>query len=317
MIVNTIKIVGAAVAAILVAEALDLEFAVSAGIVAILTIQPTKKETIRTAVGRLCAFVVALLIALLSFECIGYTTEAFFVYLAIFVFICQYFRWYSAMAMNSVLISHFLTFTHMEVAAVMNEVLIFAVGVGIGIAANLHLRKQIWYIEKMKEQTDAQIRDILHRMAVQIMNRDGESCDEKKFSYLNTSVRQAKNIADENFNNQFGSKDTFDREYIRMRERQVHVLYDMYKRVRSIRTTPLTAKAISDFLEHLSQVFHRDNTCEELLDKFYAMDMEMKSRPLPVTREEFEDRAGLYTLLRDIEEFIRIKANFLKYSLYR
>ena len=36
----------------------------------------------------------------------------------------------------------------------------------------------------------------------------------------------------------------------------------------------------------------------------------MKSRPLPVTRAEFEDRAELYTLLRDIEEFIKIKVDF-------
>lgn len=175
VIFNTIKMVGAAILAILAAEALGLEFAVSAGIVAILTIQPTKKETIRTAVGRLCAFVAALLIALLSFECIGYTTEAFFVYLAIFVCICQCFRWYSAIAMNSVLISHFLTFGHMEIGSVMNEVLIFTIGVGIGIAANLHLRKRAWYIEKMKEQTDAQMRDILHRMSVQIISSDAGS----------------------------------------------------------------------------------------------------------------------------------------------
>lgn len=216
--------------------------------------------------------------------------------------------------MNSVLISHFLTFTHMEAEAVMNEVLIFAVGVGIGIAVNLHLHKRTWYIEKMKEQTDAQIRSILHHMAVQIMDRNRESFDGKLFAGLNTSVRETKNIAEENFNNQFGSNDTFDREYIRMRERQAYVLYDMHKRITNMRTTPLTAKAISDFLEHLSQVFHRDNTCEELLDKFYVMDMEMKSKPLPVTRQEFEDRAGLYTLLRDIEEFIKIKSDFLRHA---
>ena len=39
--INTIKIAGAAMAAILLAVAMKLEFAVSAGIVAILTIQPT------------------------------------------------------------------------------------------------------------------------------------------------------------------------------------------------------------------------------------------------------------------------------------
>ncbi len=310
VIFNTIKIGGAAVAAILIARALQLEFVVSAGIVAILTIQPTKKETIKTAVGRLCAFVIALFIALLCFEGIGYRLEAYLVYLIVFILICQCFKWHSAMTMNSVLISHFLTFTHMEMHAILNEVLIFIIGVGIGIIANLHLRKRTNDIEQLKEQTDGQIQNILQRMSVRIVDRDISDYNGECFGNLSASIRHAKNIAEENFNNQFGNKDTFDREYIRMRERQTHVLYDMYKRVRRIRTKPLTAQVISEFLEYLSREFYRKNTGEELLEAFYRMDGEMKSKPLPVTRAEFEDRAELYTLLRDIEEFIKIKVDF-------
>lgn len=310
IILNTIKIVGAAVVAIIIATALDLQFAISTGIVAILTIQPTKKETIKTAFGRLLAFAAALLIAVFCFESIGYTVEAFFAYLAIFVFICQCFGWYNAIAMNSVLISHFLTFTHMSRDAIVNELLIFMIGVGVGVIVNLHLHKRTNYIEEMKEQTDEQIRNILHRMAVRIVDRDISDYNGECFQRLNTSVRNAKNIAEENFNNQFGYSDTFDCEYIRMREQQVQVLYDMYKRVRSIQTKPMTAQAISDFLENMANVFHRENTGAELLQEFYKMDGEMKSKPLPVTREEFEDRAELYTLLRDIEEFIKIKSDF-------
>ncbi|MDE5965504.1 MAG: hypothetical protein K2G89_01550 [Lachnospiraceae bacterium] len=309
-LLNTVKIAGAAVLAICIAAALDLQFAISAGIVAILTIQPTKKETIKTAFARLCAFVAALLIALISFELIGYTVEAFFVYLIIFVLICQCFGWYSAMAMNSVLVSHFLTFSHMSNSAIINEILIFIVGVGVGVVFNLHLHKKTNYIEEMKEETDRQIRNILHRMSVRIVDRDISDYNGQCFQKLNISIRNAKNIAEENFNNQFGNNDTFDREYIRMRERQVQVLYDMYKRVRSLQTKPVTAQVISDFLEEMAGAFHRENTGLQLLQTFYKMDEEMKSKPLPVTREEFEDRAQLYTLLRDIEEFIKIKWDF-------
>ena len=54
--INTFKITVAAVLAIIVAQLLHLEFAVSAGIVAILSVQPTKKETLRTALSRFLAF---------------------------------------------------------------------------------------------------------------------------------------------------------------------------------------------------------------------------------------------------------------------
>ena len=67
--INTIKISIAAILAILLAKLLHLEFAVSAGIVAILSVQPTKKETLRTALSRFLAFTVALVISALALPC--------------------------------------------------------------------------------------------------------------------------------------------------------------------------------------------------------------------------------------------------------
>ena len=60
---KTIKIAFAAVAAILFAELLNLEYAVTAGIITILSIQNTKKETFKTAWNRGVAFACALLLS--------------------------------------------------------------------------------------------------------------------------------------------------------------------------------------------------------------------------------------------------------------
>lgn len=47
--INSIKIITATILAVLTAQLLKLDFAISAGIVAILSVQPTKKETLNTA----------------------------------------------------------------------------------------------------------------------------------------------------------------------------------------------------------------------------------------------------------------------------
>ena len=107
---NTIKISIAAILAILCAHALKLDFAVSAGIVAILSVQPTKKETLRTALARFFAFAAALVISVTLFKTLGFTVPVFFLYLTIFILLCQWRNWISAMAMDSVLISHLLSF---------------------------------------------------------------------------------------------------------------------------------------------------------------------------------------------------------------
>ena len=102
ILINTVKISVAAILAVLFAQTMGLDFAVSAGIVAILSVQPTKKETLRTALARLLAFAAALLISITLFNLLGFTLPVFFLYLVIFILVCQWQKWISAMAMDSV-----------------------------------------------------------------------------------------------------------------------------------------------------------------------------------------------------------------------
>ena len=308
---NTIKISVAAILAILCAQALKLDFAVSAGIVAILSVQPTKKETLRTAIARLLAFAVALVISIALFNLLGFTTPVFFLYLVIFILVCQWRKWISAMAMDSVLISHFLSFGTTGLAEIKNEVLLFILGVGFGILVNLILHKKTDYIEELKNQTDGQIKQTLHRMALRIQNPALENYDGSCFDSLNQSLFTAKKQAEENFNNQFGSRDTFDTRYLLMREHQAKVLYEMFKCVRQIQTVPATAPLVAAFLEKVSVEYHKDNDVQALLAELLELRDKMKTVPLPQGRSEFEDRAHLFILLERMQEFLEIKRDFI------
>lgn len=206
ILTNTVKITVAAVLAILCAQALKLDFAVSAGIVAILSVQPTKKETLRTALSRLLAFAVALVISITLFNLLGFTVPVFFLYLLIFILVCQWRKWISAMAMDSVLISHFLSFGKTGPAEIKNEILLFVLGVAFGILVNLLLHKKTDYIEELKKQTDNQIKQALHRMALRIQNPALADYDGSCFVSLNESIFTAKKQAEENYNNQFSKK---------------------------------------------------------------------------------------------------------------
>lgn len=307
---NTFKIALAAIIGIAIATCLNLNYAISAGTVAILSIQPTKRETVRTATGRLLAFLSAMLTAFLCFRVLGYTMIAFGIFLIFHIFVCQVFQWNHSMAMTALLMSHFLAVGNMSVATVLNECQIFLIGVGMGVIANLHLRKNVNYIEELKESTDDQIRQILSRMSERIINSELSDYNGDCFRALKESISKAKSVADANYNNQLRVRDTYDMEYIRMREKQGLLLYEMYKNVCQIHTTPITAKKISDFLQEMSDGYHKSNTGRELMEQFRELDLSMKRKPLPTERVEFEDRARLFYLLRYIEEFIQIKIDF-------
>ena len=104
--------------------------------------------------------------------------------------------------------------------------------------------------------------------------------------------------------------DIYDMEYLNMREKQCIVLYEMYKTVRLLKTAPHTAEKLAEYLEKMADVFERKNNGRDMLCEFGKLDVYMKGRPLPVEREEFEDRARLFALMRHLEEFIYIKMEF-------
>ncbi len=311
-ITHALKIILAAIIAIVLAEALHMQFSVSAGIVAILSVAFTKKETIQTARNRFIAFAVALVIAAGCFNLIGYNIYGFFVYLALFILICQFMGWNSAMAMDSVLISHFLTLKSMGVEALTNEIGLFLIGVGMGIIANIFLRKDTDYMRKMENETDELIKRALHRMSVRIMNPDMEDYDGKCFETLQKTIDEASALAHLNYMNQFFKKDVKDIEYIAMREKQADTLYAMYEHLSKIETVPVTAKLLSDFFEEVSDQYSMDNTVEGLLENFEKLDKAMKEMPLPVEREEFEDRARLFALMRGLEKFLNLKREYVR-----
>ncbi|MCR5494368.1 MAG: hypothetical protein K6F15_01920 [Treponema sp.] len=311
ILIQGAKITLAALLAILTASFLKLDFAVSAGIVAILSVQPTKKETLKTALSRFIAFAIALLLSIILFNLLGFTLYAFFIYLLLFILICQWQGWISAMAMDSVLISHFISFARIGPSEILNEFLLFIIGVGFGILVNIFLRKKTSYIEELKNQTDDKIKLVLHRMSLRILDPDFSDYDGSCFIDLKKSLFTAKKQAEENYKNQFSRKDTFDTRYLYMREKQSEILMEMYKCVRNIKTLPHTAPLVADFLEKVSLEYHKDNDVESLLRELSEIRLKMKGLKLPENRMEFEDRANLFTLLERLEEFLWIKKEFM------
>ena len=306
-----LKVAMAAIVAIVLAGLLKLQFSVSAGIVAILSVAFTKKETFKTAINRFIAFIAALCISAVCFYFVGFNNYGFFVYLIIFSIICQFMGWNSAMAMDSVLVSHFISFGQMNLDTIINECLLFIIGVGIGIFVNIFLRQDIDYMENMRKETDELIKLALHRMSIRILNPDMEGYDGSCFNKLNDTVAKAMAIAHENYMNQISKKETQDMKYIAMRKRQCDVLYEMYKHLSKIDTVVISAEILAGFFEHVSVNYAYDNTVNELFEEYKKLDFQMKEMPLPTKRKEFEDRARLFAVMRGMEEFLMIKKEYM------
>ncbi|MBQ3543875.1 MAG: hypothetical protein IJA34_02630 [Lachnospiraceae bacterium] len=306
------KITSAAIVAILVAGVLQLQFSPTAGIITILSIQKTKKETLKTAGRRGMAFLLAIIVSFLSFHILGFHVFAFAVYLLIFSIICLYFGWVEAIAMDSVLITHFLTEGNMKPEILMNEILLFIIGTGFGIIANLHLRNKKEEFETMAVKVDEEIRGILKRMADRLLREDKSDYDGSCFEKLEKDVEDAKESALQNYNNQLLNASYYEIDYMKMRESQVEVLKHVYESIKMVEMIPSQTKKIANLIVKIEAGYHKENTVKEFLYELERLEKEMKQENLPANREEFEARAVLFYMMKQLEEFLILKEKFME-----
>ncbi|MDE7478022.1 MAG: hypothetical protein K2M91_08750 [Lachnospiraceae bacterium] len=314
-VIKAFKIALAAVLSILTANLLGLKYAVTAGIITVLSIQNTKRETLKTARNRGLAFLCALMIAFFCYFLFGFRVSSFIVYLFLFAFLCLSAGWGEAIAMDSVLISHFLTEQSFGSEMLINEILLFIIGTSFGILINLHLRKKGDEFDRLSSQVDDEIKGIIHRMAENLMRADKTGYNADCFVHLEDKIRLAKECALRNWNNTLWSQSSYELDYIRMRENQSRVLRNIYDSIVMIKMLPAQTIQVATFFEEIEAQYHRDNDVEDLLNILKKMLSDMKLENLPASREEFEARALLFYTLMQLEEFLTLKNRFVaKYN---
>lgn len=311
LLFKSIKIALAALISIAIAGELGLKYSATAGIITVLSIQNTKKETLRSAMNRALAFACALILAAGAYTIMGFTISAFAVYLLLFALLCLNMGWAEAISMDSVLITHFLTEQNMASLTILNEVLLFIIGVGMGILVNLHLHRRQDEFERLAAEVDEQIKGILYRMSGWLLKEDKTGYRSDCFIRLEESLEAARLCAAANYNNRFRNTDSRELDYVAMRARQTVVLQGIYENIKSISYLPRQAEQVAKLLQAIEQEYHKDNTVESLLAELENLFYEMKKEDLPISREEFEARAILFYILKQLEKFLLLKREFI------
>ncbi|WP_077610329.1 aromatic acid exporter family protein [Clostridium sp. Marseille-P2415] len=310
-VIKSIKIALAAVFAITAAAEIGLKYSATAGIITVLSIQNTKRETIKSARNRTLAFVWALILAAGVFRLLGFTLIAFAGYLLLFALLCLYADWGEAIAMDSVLITHFLSEKSMSASLMMNEIALFLIGTTVGVLVNMHLRKRGNVFQKLADDVDHQIKGVLNRMSHWLLEEDKSKYGPECLDQLQESLKLAKACAWNNYNNALWKKDTYEVDYIQMRQQQSIVLKEIYENIKSITCLPRQAKQVAELLEGIERGYHRNNTVEGLLQELDLLFQDLKGHELPSDREEFEARAILFYILNQIKRLLMLKRDFV------
>ncbi|WP_455714615.1 aromatic acid exporter family protein [Anaerosporobacter sp.] len=311
-ILQVIKIAIGSTLAIIICNILNLKYSTSAGVITLLTIQGTKKETLKIAGKRVLAYFMSLIIAFVVFNIWGYHIWAFAIYMFLSVLFCFLLGLQDALSICTVITTHFMMEGNMNPALIENETLLLTVGVGIGIILNLYMPTMRDEILRDQEAVEEDMRKLICTVADNMLLHNKE--DEERFCFdtLERDVDAAIAKAYENVNNNLISDTKYYLEYMEMRKRQCVVLKRLYMSVDLLKHTYRQHYIIAEFMKEMSNHFHEYDDSVVLAERLDVIQEEVGRDELPTTREEFESRAVLYFIITELKVFLDIKIDFIQ-----
>lgn len=309
--INTIKMITGAMLAILVSNALGLDFALSSGVIAMISLLQTKKESIVTGMKRLFSAIVGVVLAGGLFYLVGFDLWVLALFLLLYIPVTILMKLESVMITSIVLVSHIYSDGMLTLPGILNEVYLMMIGIGIAIVMNLYMPNYESEIKKIQQETEKLMVELLSWMANQILEVRDEKEQILKIKELKQSIKTGQDLAYQYMNNRLLEDNSYYADYFSMRKAQYRRLNDMVKYLGHHIVTIEEANDVKRFILKIADEFHESNTGQALLDELASIREKYKSYPLPESREAFENRAMLYQFLNDIENFIEIKADFV------
>ena len=92
-----------------------------------------------------------------------------------------------------------------------------------------------------------------------------------------------------------------------MREVQFQILKYMREHFSRMSITVKQTELVANFTEEVASVIGKEVNVNILINRLNRLKKELSEQELPVTREEFENRAMLFQFINDLELFIKTK----------
>lgn len=310
---RTLKTAIGATIAIIIAASIGLKYGTAAGVIVILSVQSTKKESMKIAIKRMEACILALFLSVILFNLLGYSALVFGLFLLIFIPAAAKFKLQDGIVVNSVLVTHLLVEKSASISLIINELLLMFIGVGVALLLNLYMPSIEVKIREDMNSIEDLIRDLLKHMSDALRECAISIREEEIFNQLEGRLNVGRKRAYRILNNSLFADNSYFAKYMDMRVQQLNALKNMRRHFERFSITYKQTEMIADFTLRLSNSIHEYNSADGLLKNLQELRESFTAMELPKTREEFENRAMLYQFLNDLEQFLFIKNDFKKY----
>lgn len=313
LLILVLKIAIGSTLAIVVAQMLDLQYATSAGVITLLTIQNTRRATFDLAIKRIISLFFT--IALASLLCIQNAdiVLCFGSFMLVLVFVSYLFGWEGALSVNSVIGAQVLVLeSAISLEFALNEAMIVFIGIAIAVVLNL------WMVDKREEikgdmhMVEEKIQGIMAAMVRHLLRQEKLREDKGHIVTLIEGIETIMEKAMDNMDNTLSDHSQYFIEYLNMRKSQCVVLLQVTRTLRAMDMVPDQAKIVATFMEKVSGAVHETDNAKEMIQELEIVLKVLENKGLPKTQEAFESQAMMFLILKELEEFLRLKRNFVR-----
>lgn len=303
--INSLKVIKLSLGcslAIFIAWLLKLEYSMVAGVIVLLTVKDTKRETLKGSIGKIYGFLLCTIFSYLCFNILGYNLTSFSIF--IIIPLCFLLNIQDVIAMCVVIASHYYLQGETSIKWILNEAGIFAVGTGIGVLINMYIPTNIHKIHEVQKKLQEEVSIVLIDIADIIVNPKKENGYSRDLYTLNSLIDSSISETYDNINNTLLSDTRFFLEHMDIIKSQRDILENLYSYVSQLNSTPPQAHILSAFIHKIGYTEFEAETGNLLLEELKRLMLSMKNQPLPVDRTEFENRAILFLCLTELKQFL-------------
>jgi uncharacterized membrane protein YgaE (UPF0421/DUF939 family) len=226
--------------------------------------------------------------------------------LLLFIPVTVIFKVNAGIVTSSVILLHIYSKGNMTWGIVFNELGLIVIGIGVALLVNLYMPSLDQELRTYQREIEENFRSMLKEIALYLRTNDS-SWDGKEIANTVKILEKAKSLAFRDVENHFVRGENYYYRYFKIREKQLEIIERTLPLITAIDLVVEQRYMIADFIEELSLSIHPGNTAKLFLAKLQHLRETFAEMPLPNTREEFEARADLLHVVKEIEQYLVIK----------
>lgn len=301
-----IKTAIATLLAILVTDALNIPGATSAGLLAILGVDVTRKRSLRSVSSRFFASLLGLAFASVLFQVLGFQYWVLALYILIAFPAISKANFKEGIVTSSVVVFRVFTSGEISLEIFWTQIQLLLIGLGSAMLVNMaYMPKGEGKLTEIRRRVDGLFSVIFSHISLTLRD-PGHVWDGRELIEAGKAVEEGISESKRAMENQMLQPDVAWNVYFYMRKEQLeniqammHLISQLYERL------PHGELAANLFDQLSKDVVTEEYTgrTEELLGE---LEISFRAMELPRTREEFELRSAILQLCRELEYYLKI-----------